>query len=107
MNGKKVVFLFLAFLLPICIFIFLKIFGKNEFRVEPLFQDDKVKITQKGCGEIKLPYKIPAEILSGIITTNDSLAIVYFGTPDQTFLKLEEALKSDPVVIKLNDPVKE
>lgn len=36
--GKKVVFLFLALLLPVCIFLFLKIFGKNEFDVAPLHE---------------------------------------------------------------------
>jgi hypothetical protein len=36
--GKKIVFLFLALLLPVCIFLFLKIFGKNEFDVAPLYE---------------------------------------------------------------------
>ena len=39
MKQKKTVFLFLALILPICIFLFLKFFGKNEFAVEPLYVD--------------------------------------------------------------------
>lgn len=40
MRGKKVLFLFLALLLPVCIFLFLKIFGKNQFDVAPLHQQE-------------------------------------------------------------------
>jgi hypothetical protein len=99
MNSKKVIFLFVAFLLPICIFIFLRIFGKNEFRVEPLFQDSEVKVERNDCGEIILPYRVSSEILQSILTTEDSLAIVCFDNPDgdPLFPRLEEDLKTDPI----------
>ena len=108
MKAKKVIFLFLAFLLPICIFIFLRIFGKNEFHVEPLFQDSKVKVERKDCGEIKLPYKVSSEILQAIITEKDSLALVYFDGLDEDskkqFSQLRDDLKSDPVRFTITNP---
>ena len=42
MRGKKILFLFLALLLPVCIFLFLKIFGKNQFDVTPLHQEEVI-----------------------------------------------------------------
>ena len=45
MRGKKVLFLFLALLLPVCIFLFLKIFGKNQFDVAPLHQEEVIAPT--------------------------------------------------------------
>jgi hypothetical protein len=108
MNGKKVVLLFIAFLLPICIFLFLKFFGKNEFDVEPLFQDDKVGIERKGCGEIKLPYRIPDSVLQTIVAVSDSLAIICFDKVDEdrskVFPHLKEEFKSDPIHFTLTDP---
>jgi hypothetical protein len=37
--GKKVIYLFLALLLPALIFVFLKYFGKNEFDIPVLYQN--------------------------------------------------------------------
>ena len=96
---KKGILLFLALLLPGCIFLFLRIFGKNEFRVEPLFQNDKVKIERTDCGAITFPYKISSDVTREIISPTDSLAIVCFDNPDgdPIFPKLEDELKSEPV----------
>jgi hypothetical protein len=103
---KKAVLLFLALLLPACIFLFLRIFGKNEFNVEPLFQDSKEKIIRAECGEITLPYKIPSRVLSELITAKDSLAIICFDTPDEDpkFRKLKEELGSEPVHFEISHP---
>jgi hypothetical protein len=77
MPGKKILFLFLALLLPICVFLFLKIFGKNEFAVKPLFQDAIPNGFEK-CPEVELPYKIEPETLHQIFATSDSLGLIYF-----------------------------
>jgi hypothetical protein len=77
MHGKKILFLFLALLLPICVFLFLKIFGKNEFAVQPLFQDTIPEGFTR-CAPIKLPYKLELEILQQLVTPGDSLGLIYF-----------------------------
>jgi hypothetical protein len=77
MQGKKILFLFLALLLPIGVFFFLKIFGKNEFAVKPLFQDELPE-GFADCQAVHLPYKIDDPILRTILSKHDSLGIVYF-----------------------------
>jgi hypothetical protein len=79
MNIKKSVFLFLALLLPIVTFLFLKFFGKNEFSVEPLFQT--VVQPSEACSDIKYsaPYAIADSLLSEFQRgVEDSITLVVF-----------------------------
>jgi hypothetical protein len=63
MQGKKALFLFLALLLPVGIFIFLRSFGKNEFDV-PAFYQDKAPIVAE-CGlSYKAPYVLPDSVMT-------------------------------------------
>lgn len=64
MKSKQVIILFSALILPVSIFIFLKIFGKNEFNVPPLYQDGEVEVPE-GCNvTITVPYLIPDSIVT-------------------------------------------
>jgi hypothetical protein len=66
MKGKKTLFLFLALLLPGCIFVFLKIFGKNQFDVPLLYQEGKIE-APADCGySYDVPYSIPDSIMKKI-----------------------------------------
>jgi hypothetical protein len=82
MNIKKPILLFLALLLPIAIFVFLKFFGQNEFEVPPLFVD---KIEQPaGCEGFTyiIPYGIPDSIATTIqCSGEDSISLVVFIDP--------------------------
>jgi hypothetical protein len=78
MKGKKLVYLFLALLLPGCIFVFLKFFGKNEFAVQPLYES-VAPISRHECHPVTLPYHVPDSIGRTINNTNDSLVMVIFG----------------------------
>lgn len=63
MQGKKILFLFLALLLPVSIFVFLKLFGKNEFDV-PAFYQDKAPIAKSGCDyRYGVPYHVADSLL--------------------------------------------
>ena len=77
MQGKKALLLFLALLLPVSIFIFLKLFGKNEFDV-PAFYQDKAPIT--GCEfEYSAPYKVADSMMTGIVSKYQAdLYLIYF-----------------------------
>lgn len=75
--GKKGIFLFVALLLPGVIFVFLKLFGKNEFAVEPLFQKEK-PAAMSGCGDITLPYRVDAAVVKEILPERDSLVLIWF-----------------------------
>jgi hypothetical protein len=64
MSGKKILFLFLALLLPICIFLFLRIFGKNEFDVPALYQDNTAEFPV-GCSiKYTAPYLLPDSVMN-------------------------------------------
>jgi hypothetical protein len=75
-SSGKGVYLFLALLLPICVFLFLRFFGKNEFTVEPLFYKKGPEAT---CFPISYPYTIPDSVTTRFPMENDSLLLLYFG----------------------------
>lgn len=84
MSGfKKGLFLFLALLLPVIVFVFLKLFGKNEFGVEPLFQDTVE--SRNGCSSISYltPYTIPDSTLAKLDwNKNDFITLIIFDDKD-------------------------
>ncbi len=80
--NKKSIFLFLALILPVLIFVFLKFFGKNEFAVKPLFTESNTEIPE-GCLPITFPYHIQDSVLRQLGFKNDSLVVVLFGEPNE------------------------
>jgi hypothetical protein len=81
MKKTKALFLFLALLLPILVFLFLRFFGKNEFAVPPLYTETFPESAQ-GCTIIKaLPYRIADSVRTKLPFQNDSLVLITFGTP--------------------------
>lgn len=85
MSGfKKALFLFLALLLPVIVFVFLKLFGKNEFTVEPLFQEEiEIPVT---CDSFSynIPYTIPDSILVALDwNKTDSATLIIFDDLNQ------------------------
>jgi hypothetical protein len=111
MSGanKKPVFLFLALLLPILIFLFLKFFGKNEFAVRPLFQDAAPE-PQPGCQQVRIPYHIPDSVFHSLAFEHDSLVIVWFGdlkdAGNKQLRRVANELKNDRIrnqVVASND----
>jgi hypothetical protein len=63
MQGKKALFLFLALLLPVGIFIFLRLFGKNEFEV-PAFYQDKSPMVAECNFTYTAPYVVPDSVMA-------------------------------------------
>ena len=59
MKSKFIKFttLFLALLLPVCIFLFLKMFGSNEFNI-PIYYQTQVELDSTGCDGLVAPYRI-------------------------------------------------
>lgn len=79
MQGKKALFLFLALLLPVCIFIFLRMFGKNEFDV-PAFYQDKAPVVNPSC---QYTYQFPYHLADSIVKTleakqKNTLYLIHF-----------------------------
>lgn len=75
----KVLFLFLALLLPTAIFIFLKSFGKNEFVVPALFNDTVVAPHDCSSFVYTTPYSIRDSVLSELAWDSlNSMTLVVF-----------------------------
>lgn len=77
MNRTKALFLFLALLLPVCIFIFLRIFGKNEFNVDPLFSGSPPPVLN-GCQRANAPYFLHDSVRAQLPFGNDSVLVIAF-----------------------------
>ena len=92
---QKHIFLFLALLLPVCIFLFLKIFGRNEFYIPPLYADVYPETAGECENKVSLPYIIPDSVRSRFNVQKDSLSLIYFGElRDNSAVQLKR-VKSD------------
>jgi hypothetical protein len=103
MLNKKTLFLFLAFVLPIGIFLFLRFFGKNEFSVQPLYANEYPEIME-GCTAVEnLPYAIPDSVLLRLPLNNKELVLLKFGDQDtesaNQLRRIEEQFSNEPVVL--------
>ena len=101
MNRTKAIFLFLALLLPVCIFVFLKIFGRNEFNVEPLFSELPPPALSE-CQPASAPYLLHDSVRSQLPYGNDSLLVIAFegnGDPNSVsqLRRLKEEIANLPV----------
>lgn len=79
MGSKKIALLFIGLLLPILVFVFLKMFGKNEFDV-PLIYEQGVIEKPAGCNiSYPAPYVIQDSVLNKISHERSELMLVDFG----------------------------
>jgi hypothetical protein len=78
MKGQKLVFLILALILPVGIFVFLKVFGRNEFHV-PVMHEQIAEHPADCEFEYSTPYVVHDSVAT-LLTINydDSLYLIYF-----------------------------
>jgi len=103
MKKTKALFLFLALLLPVLVFLFLRFFGKNEFAVPPLYTETFPEVPQ-GCAPVKaLPYHIADSVRRKLPFGDDSLALVTFGELSSEAInqlkRVGSKFPNDPVVM--------
>jgi hypothetical protein len=97
--------LFMALLLPGCIFVFLKIFGRNEFGVEVLFEMEQPE-PAAGCAPVKLPYRVDHDLVKAVLPASDSLTLLYFETDSTSrasateLRQLKEDLAKDAIAFE-------
>jgi hypothetical protein len=90
MQGRKAVYLFLALLLPIAIFIFLRTFGKNEFSVPAFYQDTAPKPSSSCVGDYNMPYSLPDSVMTKLRAAKKAdLYVIYYSDDIQTRIKQE------------------
>lgn len=79
---RKSILLSLALILPVIVFVFLKMFGKNKFEI-PVFHDKKVEVVA-GCDhKYTAPYTLPDSALAAIGWKGNEATLI-------TFSKMEE-----------------
>lgn len=100
-NATKIIFLFLAFVLPIGIFVFLKIFGRNEFDVPPLYVTEAPPQTAGCPGAGAAPYHVADSLLRHYRDVSDSLTVIFFqplsGEALNQLERVREQTSADPV----------
>lgn len=99
MNGKKIVLLSLALLLPVGIFLFLKFFGKNQFDVPPLYQDT-VTVSNQCNFKYEAPYLLPDSIVKSVKgNSNAILTIVNFSADKSVLQRISDEFEENNVHI--------
>ena len=102
MKSKKIIFLFLALLVPSLIFVFLKMFGTNEFDIEVLYEENMPAFTEACNGSYTLPYHLPDSINREVNVRGDSAVFVHFGNPEALFItRVLSRYKDDPVAHRI------
>jgi hypothetical protein len=98
MKGKKVLLLFLALFLPACVFVFLKMFGKNEFEVPLLHHEGKIGSFPECNFSYTAPYTIPDSVMATIKTEgNATLYLLNFSAPETVLSRVENETRGEGV----------
>lgn len=75
---KKTIFLFFALLLPVCVFLFLRIFGRNEFQVPVMHAEGSIEAPGPCSFVYRTPYYVPDSVFTGLDPDRrDSLYVFY------------------------------
>ncbi|MFM9841104.1 MAG: hypothetical protein ACKVOQ_22755 [Cyclobacteriaceae bacterium] len=102
---RKTIFLSLALILPVMVFVFLKIFGKNKFEI-PVFHDKKVELVA-GCDyKYTAPYLLPDSALGAIGWKGNEATLIMFSKMEgEGKMRLTE--KFEPTRLQIVTLVKE
>ena len=85
---RKIVFLVLALVLPAGVFVFLKMFGRNEFQVPVLHQHGTIERPKDCPAEFVAPYRVPDSVMTSLkLNRKDSLFVFYFDASMNTAIK--------------------
>jgi hypothetical protein len=98
MNFKKSLYLFLALLLPVCTFLFLKQFGVNEFVVKPLFEESAELPVSCAQYSYQFPYAVADSVLAEIHRNPDDALLLVVIDDTLPINKQERAIQLGRVV---------
>jgi hypothetical protein len=79
---RKSIFLSLALILPVIVFVFLKIFGKNKFEI-PIFHDKKVEVITECNYKYTAPYTLPDSALPAIGWKGNEATLIMFSKMEE------------------------
>ncbi|MFN7262144.1 MAG: hypothetical protein ACK5TU_19800 [Cyclobacteriaceae bacterium] len=101
---RKILFLSLALLLPVIVFLFLKMFGRNQFDIT-VYHKDSVEF-MVGCERIfEAPYIIADSIASGIGWQGNEATLISFAKiPSEGLMRLKEDFEPSRLqIVSINE----
>jgi len=103
--SKKILYLFLALLLPALIFVFLKYFGKNEFDIPVYYQNGVTESDNECHVALSGQYFVPDSVLAKWNWRDASVLVSFAVEKENKELqqRLTEAKIEDLLVIHLNE----
>ena len=97
---KKPLFLFLALVLPVLIYFFLKLFGSNRFDLPVMHRSDT-----EWPASCQRPDGFPFHVADSVLSRSDKPVLVIFRIPNQeTSLRLPLEIDSAKVIFRWEDP---
>ena len=79
MKGNKFIFLIIALIMPVTVFVFLKLFGRNEFRVPVRYEAGNIAAPPNCDYTYTAPYRVADSVFTTLgLNDNDSLYVFYF-----------------------------
>ena len=82
-----------AIALPLLIPLFLTLFGKNQFGVEPLYQKDSIQVSSDCKTTYKVPYRVPEQALRELTWHNENDVTLYiFENESEDILQILEKI---------------
>lgn len=96
---KKTLFLFFALVLPVAVFLFLRIFGRNEFQVPVLHEKGDIQASADCPFTYSTPYHVPDSVFTRLgLDGRDSLYVFYFDPSVKTAMhRILVAFEGAPV----------
>ena len=107
MTLRKITFLFLALLLPVGVFVFLKTFGRNEFEVPVRHAEGTIEVPLNCQFEYATPYRIADSIMTVLnLNRNDSVFVFYFDASLKTAMnRVAVQFEEAPITIVSSEQV--
>ncbi len=90
--NRKIFYLLTALALPVLIFIFLKLFGKNQFDIPVYYKDSLPKLSTECNETIRPPYFLPDSLLMAIQWDEDVMLLLS-GATDEEQIELNRLVK--------------
>lgn len=104
MKGKKIIILILALLLPVTLFIFLKLFGRNEFQTPVLHEKAVPEVSGECDFRYATPYRLADSVLDAFSRNGrDSLYVFTFDNSHADGMQRVKATFGDEA-IEVIDP---
>lgn len=101
MKGKKIIYLILALLLPGTIFVFLKLFGRNEFQV-PVLHENSIPRRGDNCDfTYNIPYRVADSVIRAVDPEKDDSVYVFNfdNSLDDAMNRISVEFRNDPVTV--------